>query len=95
MYPLTLQFVLTAAAVQFRVVPVPVVADAAKPVGALGAAAHLFPPPPLLPPQAGISIRPLKSRPISSEPSNFFRREPAEPRPNPNSAIPPTGKNIA
>jgi hypothetical protein len=61
-------------AVQFNVVPKPVVLEVARPVGALGTAVHVPPPLLLLPlPHAGIRTRAARSMRTSSEP-NLIRQ---------------------
>jgi len=88
------------AAVQFKVVPVMVVPEAATPVGALGAAAQDPPPPPPpppleLPPQEGNRNKPVITIPRIRKPSSFLRCEGDVLKPIPNSESPATGSHIA
>ena len=90
---MTVQFAPTAAAVQFSVVPVLVVDDAASPVGALGAAAQTAPVTLLLPPQAGSSTRPAIVS--ARKPIQYRLRESENDPINPTKDKPMIGSHIA
>jgi hypothetical protein len=81
-------------AVQLNEVPVVVVPEAAKPLGAAGKAEQVVPPPPLLllPPQEGRKISPLSREAIRIRPSRLLRRAPPPSKPPPISTI-PTGSH--